>query len=446
MFKLLLMLCLALPVLLQGFSRNPPPRRSGVPTDDGGIVCTACHRTFVTPNPDTLGSVTVESADEYVPGVAQTIKVTVKHPNAVRWGFQLTARLVNNTNDQAGSFSGASDTITRCDGAAGSCDGGARQFIGHANAPVTAEGVGNTFEFQWTPPANESGDIMLYFAGNAADNSSNNTGDRIYTGTKRLRLAPGNGCSNPRPTFGKLMSDASGIEALSPNMLLTLSGSNLQSPGVSRSGLIGNTMNGFYPKEFSCVAVEINGQRTAILAASPDQMTIQAPWIVDTGMHQVTVIANPGRPNEVRSDIGTVMSSLIAPAFYTVEGKFVLAALANGTVIGDPAVTTNARPARPGEVVLISATGFGLTDPVWQNGEVVLSEARVPLPFTVTLGETTLDSGDDQYLGLTVGSISGRQQLRIRIPDSTPDGTLPLKVTINGVSTPEAGAVLLVQR
>ena len=123
MSRLLLFACLLIPEILLGFTRNPPGRRSGVPTDDAGATCVACHRTFVTVNPDTVGSVTVETADTYMPGVAQTVKVTVSHPQALKWGFQLTARQVNNTNDQAGSFTGGADVITRCDGTGASCEG-----------------------------------------------------------------------------------------------------------------------------------------------------------------------------------------------------------------------------------------------------------------------------------------------------------------------------------
>jgi uncharacterized protein (TIGR03437 family) len=445
MSRLLLLGCFVLPELILAFSTGPAARRSGVPGEDGGQTCTACHRTFVVPNPDTDGSVTIETADTYQPGVAQTIKVTVKHTTAVRWGFQLTARLVNNLNDHAGFFTAQAGLRIVCDGAGGSCEG-ARQFISHSNAPVTAAGAGTTFTFEWTPPANELGDIIFYAAGNAADNSSTPLGDRIYTSTRRISLSPNSGCANPRPTLNRVLSDASGLPALSPNMLLRITGSGLQNAGIERASGIGNVTNGFYPQQFSCVAVEINGQRTAILKATPSELTVQAPWIVDPGPHAVTVIANPGKPNELRSDVGTVIAETVAPAFYTVDGKFVRARLADGTVIGDPEVLPGARPAKPGEVVIVSGTGFGLTDPVWQNGEIVQAEARVPGPFTVMLGETVLAASDVQYLGLTVGSISGAQQLRIRIPDSTPDGMARLMVAINSVSTPEAGAMIPVKR
>ncbi len=444
MSRLLWLACLLIPEILMGFTRNPPARRSGVPTDDAGATCTACHRSFAL-NPDTIGNVTVETADTYTPGVAQTVKVTVSHPQAVKWGFQLTARQVNNTNDQAGSFTGGADVITRCDGTGASCEG-ARQFVAHANAPVTAAGTGASFTFEWTPPANEVGDIMFYVVGNAANNGEGNQNDRIYSTTKRLSLSPNSGCSNPRPTLNRVISDASGMPALSPNMLLRITGTALQNAGIERSAGIGNFANGFYPKQFSCVAVEINGQQTAILRATPAELTVQAPWIVDPGPHVVTVIANPGKSNELRSDVGTVMSAMVAPAFYTVDSKFVRARLADGTVIGDPDVLAGSRPAKPSEVVIIAGTGFGLTDPVWQNGEIVLSEARVPGPYTVMLGETVLAASDVQYLGLTVGSISGAQQLRIRIPDSTPDGMIPVIVMMNSITTSAAGAMIPVKK
>ncbi len=445
MSKLLLVTCLALPQLVLAFHSNPPARRSGVPTDDGGTVCTACHRTFVVPNPDTDGTLTVETSDQYTPGVPQIVKVTIRHPQAVRWGFQLTARTVNDTNDQAGSFTPGADTITRCDGIGGSCEG-AHQFIAHSDAPVTAKGEGYTFIFEWTPPANDVGDIMLYFAGNAADNSGTNNGDRIFTNTKRISLSASAGCSNPRPTLNRVVNNASGQDGLSPEMLLTITGAQLQIAGIQRIAGIGNFAGNLYPKEFSCVSVEINGQKAAILSVSDAQLVVQTPWIVDPGPQQVTIIANPGRSNELRSDAGTVMAFTVLPGLYTVDGNFLKARLANGTVIGDPDVIPNARGAKPGEIVLLSGTGFGLTDPVWQTGEVVLSESKVALPFTVTLGDTALDPADVQYLGATAGSISGMQQLRIRIPDSIPDGWIPVKVDIGGVTTPAEGALLLVRR
>src|SRR3979411_1704622 len=90
--KLIYCALAAAPVILLAFSTGMPIKRTGAPID-GGLSCTACHTSFAV-NSDPRGSVTIENTS-YNPGVTQTIRVTVKHPEATRWGFQLTARSVN---------------------------------------------------------------------------------------------------------------------------------------------------------------------------------------------------------------------------------------------------------------------------------------------------------------------------------------------------------------
>src|ERR1700716_3580591 len=103
-----------LPATLAAFSTGPPPRRTGAMVD-GGLNCTACHQTFAPANSDPRGSVTI-AASGYVPGQKQTVKVTVAHPEAQRFGFQLTARRVSDETKEAGTFTVVPDTIrVRCD-------------------------------------------------------------------------------------------------------------------------------------------------------------------------------------------------------------------------------------------------------------------------------------------------------------------------------------------
>ena len=85
-----------------GYSTGPPIKRTGAVVD-GGLTCTACHRTFAPANSDPRGSVRID-AGNYAPGVKQTIRVTVFHPEAQRWGFELTARMVNDETKAAGEF------------------------------------------------------------------------------------------------------------------------------------------------------------------------------------------------------------------------------------------------------------------------------------------------------------------------------------------------------
>src|ERR1035441_3819897 len=108
----------SMPVALMAYSTGPPPKRTGAAVD-GGIQCTACHRTYAPVNSDPRGSVRIDAAS-YVPGVVQGIKVTVSHPEALRWGFELSARLASDETKVAGTFAPNSVVRVICD------DGSAR--------------------------------------------------------------------------------------------------------------------------------------------------------------------------------------------------------------------------------------------------------------------------------------------------------------------------------
>src|SRR5947209_6433527 len=152
--RVLLSLFGSMPVVLMGFSTGPPPKRTGAAID-GGVNCSACHRTFVSANSDPLGSVRIDAAN-YAPGVKQTIKVTVSHPQGARWGFQLTARLVSDETKVAGNFTPNSVARVICDdgsarGVLAPCAAGAPEFAEHFDAPRTEAGAGFTFSVVWVP-------------------------------------------------------------------------------------------------------------------------------------------------------------------------------------------------------------------------------------------------------------------------------------------------------
>ena len=47
--------------------------------------------------------------------------------------------------------------------------------VSRSSRPAAGTRVGVEWEFEWTPPANEVGDITFYAAGNAADNTNTTT-------------------------------------------------------------------------------------------------------------------------------------------------------------------------------------------------------------------------------------------------------------------------------
>lgn len=451
--KLLYAALAALPVSLLAFSTGPAIKRTG--TIDGGLDCTACHRSFAPANSDPRGSITIENLQPYVPGVTQNLRVTVRHPEASRWGFQLTARFVTGGGAlKAGSFTPTdAETKVTCDdgslrGVPGPCPSNQLEWIEHADAPRSAAGTGHTFAFQWTPPADENGDIMIYAAGNAADGNGANTNDRIYTTSVRIPLSSAAACPlTRRPQIRNATNAGSHAGPFSWNSLVEIYGSDFQAGSRSRIVGAGDLGQGTFPDTLSCIAVEIAGERVPITYVQQDQINVQAPTTATTGPVRMVVIANPGKPNELRSDPATVTLDPLAPSLFTFGTSKSIAAQFAGTadVVADASIVPGARPAKPGEWVTLYGTGFGTTTPVWQAGEIPTGAARLVAPFTVTIGGTTLSADDVQYGGLSPQSISGLYQFNVRIPSNAPDGDIPIRIATNGVST-QAGATIPVKK
>jgi uncharacterized protein (TIGR03437 family) len=161
----------------------------------------------------------------------------------------------------------------------------------------------------------------------------------------------------------------------------------------------------------------------------------------------VKVIINPARPSEVSVDAGTISLQNYSPALFTFNGTSVAARIAGTpTPVANTAVVATGRPAAPGEVVELYATGLGPSDPVYQSGEIVPGR-QIPLRerITVTVGGTTVPASDILYAGIAPGSISGLYQINLRLAATAANGDLPVVVTVGGVSSP-AGTTIPVRR
>jgi hypothetical protein len=233
------------PILIYAHQIGPDPGHAGVP---GESTCntSGCHTG--TPLNGGGGSVTINAGGStYTPGVAQQISVTVNDAKQRRWGFQLTARSASDPTAQAGTFTPANDQLTQviCSTVAQlantiypgpACGGSAPlQYIEHtlAGAKITTQGAGFTWTFNWTPPANATGNIILYAAGNAANGSLDEFGDHIYTTTLTLSSAGGSG--GPSPTIAAVVNGASFKPGMASNTFVSLEGTGLANS--SRGGL-----------------------------------------------------------------------------------------------------------------------------------------------------------------------------------------------------------------
>ncbi|MGI8744815.1 MAG: choice-of-anchor V domain-containing protein [Bryobacteraceae bacterium] len=430
----------AFPLVLFAFSTGPPIKRTGAPVD-GGQNCSVCHSTFAPANSDPSGSVSID-ASAYMPGVTQIVKVTVKHPLAVRWGFQITARLASDPGKQAGTFAPNDTVRVRCDSnpAHDAPCNGALEFADHNDAPFTAQGAGFTFQVAWTPPGRNVGDIVFYAAGNAANGDRNLTGDRIYTTT--TTISPGK-CDLPgKPAITAVVNGASFQPTIASNTIVTIFGQNFAGAGDKRLAGAADIVQNDFPQQLACLAVEIDGKRSPVIYVQRDQINVEAPATASQGPVTVKVILNPDQDNQSSSDTATAQVLASSPAFFTFNGKSVAAQFAHtADPVADSSIVPGGKPAKPGDMVTLYGTGFGATEPAVASGTVATSQAKITGPVTVIIGGVSLASADVAYAGLSPGSISGLYQFNVRIPSTTADGDVPVVIQMGSLKTQDGGTI-----
>ncbi|MGH9719888.1 MAG: choice-of-anchor V domain-containing protein [Bryobacteraceae bacterium] len=439
------------PLAASAFSTGPPVRRTSQDID-GGVICTQCHGG--TPVNGGPGRVLVR-ANAYTPGVKQQITVEITDPNALRWGFEITARLAGNTGRTAGAFVPNLDSQVRCDdgslrGVEGLCNG-RLEFAMHLQARTRAgsPGPAQTFVLDWIPPANDVGDVIFYAAGNAANNSNTNGGDRIYTTNTKIGVTACNLTNVPsiRPAGG-IVNAASLAAPISSNALITIFGGGFALPGDSYRLAAVDLDNGKVPASAACIALDIGGKRAPVYYIQNDQINAQAPILEGSGPVQVRVIANPGTPNEKRSDPVNANQSTYSPAFFLFAPSKSIAALnaSDGSkILADASLSIpGSVSAKPGDVVTLYGTGFGFSEPVFQPGEFPEGVARLKDAATVTIGGTTLAGADVLFAGLAP-DFPGFYQFNVRVPASAPDGNVPVRISIGGAQT-QADATIPVKR
>jgi len=104
----------------------------------------------------------------------------------------------------------------------------------------------------------------------------------------------------------------------------------------------------------------------------------------------------------------------------------------------------NFAPAKPGDVLTLYATGFGLTTPAFEAGQLPDTIAPTVQKVRVTVGGIELGDADVLYAGVTPG-LAGVYQVNLRLPAETPDGEQTVVVRVGNFTSPP-GAYVTVKR
>jgi uncharacterized protein (TIGR03437 family) len=434
----------ALPLLLLAYLSGPDAGVSGVPEEDS---CTDCHT-----GPAGSGNVTVTFPGglTYTPGAKQHLVVNIADAAQQRWGFQLTARQANSASTQAGTFTPGADGYTqlvctqtnfRSQAFGNACvtNGMALEYIEHTQIGTRLGTTGGAaFEFDWTPPAGNAGNLTVYVAALAANGDNTSHGDHTYTA--RYTLAPASAVPAPSPAIatGGVVNAASYQPGVSAGSWVTIQGSNLA--GNSRGWNAGDFVGGALPTQLDGVSVKIDGKPTYVSYISPAQINVQAPADSALGPVPVEVTCNGST-----SPAGTAQLQAVSPGFFLWSGKYAVATRPDFSLVAPAGLLDGVTtvPAKPGETIILWGTGFGATNPTVPPGVLPPSNqvSNVSNTVTVTVGNI---AATVVGAALAPGN-PGLYQIAVQVPDSAPDGDLAVVAQVSGVQS-SSNVLLSVKR
>lgn len=418
---------------------GPDPGLTGAP---GEQTCTSCHAGTALNAGGGKVALTLPNGSTYTPGTKQRITITITDGTATRYGFQLTARLTSNpASAQAGSFEAPSTRVqVLCStGRVAPCTSSAvLQYAEHTLTGYRA--ASNSYEVDWTAP--ESGEVTFYVAANAANGNGNNSGDKIYSAT--LQVSPAATTAKPAISSTRgVTNGASFGTTIAPQTWVTIAGSNLAAGTRLWSGA--DIVNGKLPTSLDGVGVTINGKAAYVQYISPTQINVLSPADTATGNVEVRV-TNNGQSSEPV----VVTQQAVSPALFTFDGKYAAATHADASLLGKtglfPSAPTATVPGKPGETIILYATGLGATGlsatgTLVPDGEVTTGLANVAATVKVLIGGA---EAQVVYAGLAPG-FARLYQLNVRIPEAAADGDLPVVVETGGGSS-QTGIAITVAR
>jgi len=256
---------------------------------------------------------------------------------------------------------------------------------------------------------------------------------RATTFTTALLLAGNLWPQGSLPAVTKVINTAGGSPTIAPNTWLEIHGTNLSTATMDWSTW--NFADGM-PTSLAGVSATVNNNPAVISYISPTQINVLAP--IDSAVGsvavQVTTPAGKSTPHSAAEES-------TSPGFLVIDtAGHVAARHLDYSLLGDAVLSVAGypfTPARPGETVLLYATGFGQTDPPMIDQFTGIG--ALPTLPSVTVG------GLPAFVMYAGVSAPGLYQLNVGIPLGAPTGDLTLSATYSGNRT-QTGVVIAIQQ
>jgi len=202
-----------------------------------------------------------------------------------------------------------------------------------------------------------------------------------------------------------------------PSSIVTIFGANLSFESEAMSSA---SQNNTLPDFLANVRVYVNNLTSPLLYVGPTQINFMVPGDLLTGNVPVRVVRQGVTGPEV-----TITLADAAPRLFATEGGFAIAQ--HGA---DYSLITSDSPARPGEVIVVYATGLGRTAPEPGVFEIPQYPGLLVNSLQMYLDGTQVDPSRIFYAGLTPGS-GGVYQINLTLP-LTMGANPEIRVTVAG--------------
>jgi uncharacterized protein (TIGR03437 family) len=239
---------------------------------------------------------------------------------------------------------------------------------------------------------------------------------------------------SPYYTADSIANSAAGVAGLfAPNTFLTIYGQNLAY--TTRSLTATDVSNGTLPTVLggTGVRVLINNIPANIYYVSPTQVNLLIPTSLIAGPVTLQLVVDSLAGPAVPLILGNAAPSLFQSDATTVLGVHL-----------DSSLITATSPAKPGEIIVLYATGVGPTTPAAIPDQIPQAAASVtPLSsFSLLLNGTAVDPRQVLYVGVTP-TFAGLFQINLQVPLDAPSNP-EIRIGYNGTVSP-AGRILPLQ-
>lgn len=231
---------------------------------------------------------------------------------------------------------------------------------------------------------------------------------------------------------------------VAPGSLISIFGTDLASAPEVADSIPISTARG------DVQSVTFDGVAAPILSVSAGQINVQLPWETKapaSGTSNSTVVVtrrNHGASQPIQTPIGAYSPGIFtAPASGTGQA---LALIFPDNAIAAPLNSIQGRatrPAKPGDILQIYATGLGPLEKTPKDGEPADGAPRTTSIPVVTFGGIT---GQVQYSGVAPGFV-GLYQINVVVPQNAPTGAaVPLQILIGGITSTKQATVAIVEQ